>query len=157
MLDVDTLHKASFVAAFLAAVYQGPNLLRWAINAVPSRPKDREVRSSQVVDSAVAAKLARQSRPVVQEASAPATSQAPASARPDYDHRRLNTLIQRRRLSAPLFSPLLIPAIPRRPPSGSSASDFRFPQTDAYLRQPIANVERCGPSRRKQGSARLEL
>jgi hypothetical protein len=85
MLDVDTLHKASFVAAFLAAVYQGPNLLRWAINAVPSRPKDREVRSSQVVDSAVAAKLARQSRPVVQEASAPATSQAPASARPDYD------------------------------------------------------------------------
>jgi hypothetical protein len=85
MLDVDTLQKASFVAAFLAAVYQGPNLLRWAINAVPSRPKDREVRSSQVVDSAVAAKLARQSRPAVQEASAPAAAPASASVHRDYD------------------------------------------------------------------------
>jgi hypothetical protein len=85
MLDVDTLQKASFAAAFLVAVYQGPNLLRWASNAVPSRPKDREVRSSQVVDGAVAAKLARQARPAAQESSAPASAPASAGARRDYD------------------------------------------------------------------------
>lgn len=62
MLDASHVSSYAFYATMFVGIYKGPSLISLITNAVPTAPKDREVRSSKVVDEAVAVKLARKSQ-----------------------------------------------------------------------------------------------
>lgn len=63
MLGTSHISSYAFYATFFVGIYKGPSLIAMVTNAVQAAPKDREVRSSKVVDEVVAAKLARRSQP----------------------------------------------------------------------------------------------
>lgn len=63
MLDTSHVSSYAFYATMFISIYKGPSIIALVTNAVQPAPKDREVRSSKVVDEVVAAKLARKSQP----------------------------------------------------------------------------------------------